>query len=414
MRSPAKALFFRRWLSVILAAVLLLGMAQVMPVAADAKSDLEQKLDNLEKKEKEIKNSLAAASSDLSASQQRKNLLDSQIDNVIQQITLLDNQLASLSSQITAKQTAITQAEADITAKEAAIQQTHDTLGERLRAIAKSGNMSALQRILNTENYTEYLLKTKAAECIAAYDQAAIDELESALADIQAQKKTLQSEKSGLEGKKNEVAALKTASDSKKKQLDTLYAAAQTEVNKLSSSISSYNQQLKATQEEIKKTDAAITALINSMGTSGKYDADWMYWPVPTVRAVSSHYGPRWGGLHRGLDVANGSIPIYGQNVVAAADGTVIYANSTSWWGGGYGYYVVVDHGLNKNGQIVSTLYGHCSAVTVSVGQKVTGGKTILGRAGASGNVSGPHLHFEVRLDGIQVNPWNYVRPNIN
>ena len=404
----------RRCFSLVLAAVLLLAMSYVMPVAADTKSDLEQKLENLEKKEKEIKNNLAEASSDLSASQQRKNLIDSQIDNVIQQISLLDNQLADLNSQITSKSAAIQKAEEDIAAKETAIADTHDTLGQRLRAIAKSGNMSALQRILNTENYTEYLLKSKAAECIAAYDQAAIDELEKALADIQAQKKTLQSEKADLESRKEKVSAIKASSDSKKEQLNTLYAAAQTEVNKLSSSVSSYNQQLKATQEEIEKTDAAIAALITSTGTTATYNAGWMYWPVPTVRAVSSHFGPRWGTMHRGLDIANGSIPIYGQNIVAAADGTVIYANSTSWWGGGYGYYVVVDHGRNASGQIVSTLYAHCSAVTVSVGQKVTGGKTVLGRAGSSGDVSGPHLHFEVRLNGSQVNPWNYVRPNIN
>ncbi len=405
---------FKRCLSLVLAMVLLLAMSHVMPVAADTKSDLEQKLESLEKKEKEIKNNLAAASSDLSASQQRKNLIDSQIDNVIEQITLLDNQLANLNNQITTKQAAIQKAEQDIAAKETAIKDTHDTLGQRLRAIAKSGNMSALQRILNTENYTEYLLKSKAAECIAAYDQAAIDELEKALADIRAQKKTLQSEKSGLESRKKEVSSLKTASDSKKNQLNTLYAAAQTEVNKLASSVSSYNQQLKATQAEIRKTDAAIAALITSTGTTGTYNASWMHWPVPTVRAVSSHFGPRWGTMHRGLDIANGSVPIYGQNVVAAADGTVIYANATNWWGGGYGYYVVVDHGRNANGQIVSTLYAHCSAVTVSVGQKVTGGKTVLGRAGSSGDVTGPHLHFEVRLNGSQVNPWNYVRPNIN
>ena len=130
----------KRWLSLALAAVLLLAMSNVMPVAADTKSELEQKLENLEKKEKEIKNNPAAASSDLSASQQRKNLIDSQIDNVIQQITLLDNQLANLNNQITTKQAAIKKAEQDIADKETAIRETHATLGQRLRAIAKSGN----------------------------------------------------------------------------------------------------------------------------------------------------------------------------------------------------------------------------------------------------------------------------------
>ncbi len=404
----------RRILAFGLTLVMLVTMAGLFPAAADTKSELEQKLDDLERKEQAIKNSLANVSSDLSASQNRKNLLDSQIDNVVGQITLLDNQLSKLNSQISQKKATIAKAEKDLIAKQEAIEETHETLGQRLKAIAKSGNMSAIQRILNTENYTEYLLKSKAAACIAAHDQAAIDQLEKELAAIAKQKKALQADKAELEKKKGEVSSLKSSSDGKKKQLDTLYAAAQTEVKKLSSSVSSYSQQLKATQEEIRKTDAAITALINSTTSTGKYDSKWMHWPVPTVRAVSSHYGPRWSGTHKGLDIANGSIPIYGQNIVAAASGTVIYANSSNWWGGGYGYYVVIDHGRNSSGQTVSTLYAHCSAVNVSVGQKVTAGKTVIGRAGSSGNVSGPHLHFEVRINGYPVNPWNYVRPNIN
>ncbi len=394
--------------------IMLASMMSGLTVAAETQSELEQQLAALEKKEKEIKTNLANASSDLSASQQRKNLLDSQIDNVVKQITLLDGQLSTLNGQIATINQQIEEAEANVAEKEAGIRATHQQLGERLRAIAKSGNTSALQRILGTGTYAEYLLKTKAAECIAAHDQAAIDALEAALLEIEQQKTALEAQRQEVAAKKDEVSQVKSTSDGKKKQLDTLYAAAQTEVKKLSSSVSSYNQQLKATQEEIRRTDQKIAELINSTGSVGQYNSEWMYWPVPTVRAVSSHYGERWGTMHKGLDIANGSIPIYGQNIVAAADGTVIYANSTSVWGGGYGYYVIVDHGRNSAGQIVSTLYAHCSAVNVTVGQKVTGGKTVLGRAGSTGNVSGPHLHFEVRLNGQQVNPWGYVRPNIN
>ena len=130
-----------------------------------------------------------------------------------------------------------------------------------------------------------------------------------------------------------------------------------------------------------------------------------MAWPVPTVRAMSSGYGYRWGKLHKGIDIANGPIPVYGENIVAADDGVVIYANASNWWGGGYGYHVIIDHGLDANGNRISTLYAHCSYVGVSVGQTVTKGQTVIGRAGDSGNVTGPHLHFEVRVNGVAVDP---------
>ncbi len=405
----------RRFLALGMALVLLTGMGGgALSVSAATKSELEQKLESLEKKAKEIENNLANTSKELSASQQRKNLLDSQIGNMKEQIDLLNEKLSNLNNKIAAKETAIKQASADITAKETAIEATHTALGQRLKAIAKSGNMSALQRLLNTENYTDYLLKAKAAECIADHDQAIMDELAAALEEIRQQKSKLEQEKKDIQSQQAEVKSLKSTSDKKKSKLDTLYAAAQSEVKKLSSSESYYEQQLAATKREIEKTDAAITALINSTGSTGNYNSRWMYWPVPTVRAVSSFYGDRWGTRHKGLDIANGPVRIYGQNIVAAADGTVIYANYTNSWGGGYGYYCIVDHGRNSKGQIVSTLYAHCSKMFARVGQKVTGGKTVLAQAGATGDITGPHLHFEVRLNGVQVDPWNYVRPNIN
>ena len=212
---------------------------------------------------------------------------------------------------------------------------------------------------------------------------------------------------------------LKKTSDSKKRQLDTLYSAAQTEVNKLQNTVSSYSDQLKKKQAEIEAADAAIRELITGTGTSGKYNQNMMYWPVPTVRAISSKFGPRWGTKHKGIDVANGPIPIYGENIVAAADGTVIAVNKTSSWGydwsAGYGYCLIIDHGKDSRGRIVSTMYAHCSKVFAYVGQKVKGGKTVIAQAGATGNVTGPHLHFEVRLNGVQVDPLDgYVSPRVN
>ena len=137
----------------------------------------------------------------------------------------------------------------------------------------------------------------------------------------------------------------------------------------------------------------------------GKYTNGTMFWPVPTVRNISSGFGSRWGTVHRGIDIANGSVPIYGEKIYAAESGTVIYSNYTSTWGGGYGYYCIVDHGLDSKGRRISTLYAHTSKMYARVGDKVTRGKTVLALAGDTGNVTGPHLHFEVRVNGVAVDP---------
>ena len=392
---------FHRIFAVLMSVLLLVSGSVVCTTSAATKAELDQKLENLKKQETQLKNQLADAKNDLTASQQRKNLIDSQIANAQQQIELLDSQVESVEAQIV-------KAESEIADKKAAIADTREKLGARMRAIAKRGNVSTMQMLLNTENYTDYLLKTKAMKLIAEQDQATIEAYEAEMAKISAEQDALEEKKATLE-------STRAASTSKKKELDKLYAAAQSEVRNLQSTVSGYNSQIAAKKKEMEATEREITKLIQNTASTGKYNAKMMYWPVPTVRAISSVFGERWGTVHRGIDIANGSIPIYGQNIVAAADGTVIYANSTSTWGGGYGYYCIVDHGLDSKGRSVTTLYAHCLVMYARVGQKVVGGKTVLAKAGSTGNVTGPHLHFEVRLNGLSTNPlYTYVDPKVN
>ena len=152
--------------------------------AAPTIDDLEAQLKDLQSQEKEIKNELASASSDLSSSKKRKQLLESQIDNAEKQIALLQQRIAATEAELADKEAEIAEAEDTILDLDISIAYTHERLGERLRAIAKTGNMSAIQRLLNTDNYEEYLLKSKAAECIAKQDQALMDKLEAAQEEV--------------------------------------------------------------------------------------------------------------------------------------------------------------------------------------------------------------------------------------
>ena len=117
-------------------------------------------------------------------------------------------------------------------------------------------------------------------------------------------------------------------------------------------------------------------------------------WIWPSRGGATSEFGPRWGRMHEGIDIGSGS----GSPIYAARDGIVSFAGKM----GGYGNLTLIDHGG------VVTAYAHQSRIGVGVGQRVNAGE-IIGAVGATGNVTGPHLHFEVRDNGQPRNPRNYL-----
>ncbi len=128
-------------------------------------------------------------------------------------------------------------------------------------------------------------------------------------------------------------------------------------------------------------------------GTTGSF-----IWPVPHTHNITSYMEWRWGRMHNGIDIAGGDD--YGQPIIASDGGIVTFAGND---GGGYGNYVMIDHG---NGYM--TVYGHASEICCETGQYVGQGETIA-LIGSTGNSTGPHLHFEVRLNGEYQDPLNYV-----
>lgn len=115
----------------------------------------------------------------------------------------------------------------------------------------------------------------------------------------------------------------------------------------------------------------------------------------PVSGVLTSRYGYRWGRTHTGIDIGAAS----GTSVKAAASGKVIF----SGWKGSLGKLVVISHG---NG--VQTYYGHCSSLLVSTGQSVSAGQ-VISKVGSTGRSTGPHLHFEIRVNGSAINPQSYI-----
>ncbi len=138
---------------------------------------------------------------------------------------------------------------------------------------------------------------------------------------------------------------------------------------------------------------AEASAPPSSAPSSAPPSAAGLIWPVNGP--ITSPFGWRWGRMHEGIDIGVG----YGTPIHSAASGAVVYAG----WLGGYGNLVVVDHGGG-----ISTAYGHQSALAVSSGQQVSQGQ-VLGYVGCTGHCFGPHLHFEVRINGSAVDPLGYL-----
>jgi len=173
----------------------------------------------------------------------------------------------------------------------------------------------------------------------------------------------------------------------------------------LSSSKARKRQQLASVEETkreylhevagISASSAQVTAQLQASGSSS-YDSSpsssGLIWPVNGP--VVSGFGMRWGRLHAGIDIAVG----YGTPIHAAASGTVIF----SGWMGGYGNFVIIDHGGG-----IATAYGHQSSIAVGGGSVSQG--QVIGYVGCTGHCFGPHLHFEVRINGTPVDPLGYL-----
>ena len=148
-----------------------------------------------------------------------------------------------------------------------------------------------------------------------------------------------------------------------------------------------------------KPVSEEITKGSNESITPAKGESTGQFiWPLPHTHNLTSLMEWRWGRMHNGIDIAGGDD--YGQPIIAADGGEVIWSGND---GGGYGNYVMIDHG---NGYV--TVYGHASELNCSTGDYVAQGD-VIAYVGSTGNSTGPHLHFEIRLDGEYQDPLNYV-----
>ena len=333
----------------------------------------------VESKIKEVKREKTARVKEL-------NKLNSELNAVQQTLDGINAEIASTEEQIAFTEMEIVNKQRDYDGRMA-------IFNLRLKEMYQYGEVNFLEVLLQSSSLSDFLTRFEYLKYIANNDKKLLDEVTALKDGLEEQKKSLDSMKVSLEAnKKNQMA--------KSAELATATQAQQQLVNQINSDLNAQFEILEDLEAESKAIARQIAAIQSK--SKGVTKAPGAYvWPCPSSRIITSEYGyrihPIQGTkiLHTGMDIGAKS----GSDIIAAAGGTVIMAQ----YYGGYGNCVIVDHGGG-----VSTLYAHMSKIGVSNGQSVSAGQSI-GKVGSTGNSTGPHLHFEVRVNGNTQNPRNYV-----
>ena len=362
--------------------------------SAATQSQLKSKQSQLESQAKNISAKLKNLKKSKAAAQDQLDLVNELVENLQTQITTVNNQ-------ITAANAEIKEIEEEIAAKDREIDKSKEKFKERMRAIYISGDMTGgLEVILCSDGVEEFISNTVYLEAMAKYDQGLIDELVNDKQGYQDKKSQVEEHKKEIDAQKIELAKKKTELDAQQKEAEEL-------MKQIKADEEAYKRKQAEIDLEMAKARAALDALINQNTANSQnteYYGGSFGWPTPGYKRITSPYGPRTYTLngkkvssyHRGIDIGAPS----GAKIAASNGGTVV---TSAYNAGGYGNYVILDHGGGK-----MTVYGHMSKRMVSVGQSVTKGQQI-GKVGSTGRSTGPHLHFEIRVNGTAVNPINYL-----
>jgi len=352
---------------------------------SDELADLNSQYDELKKQQDAVQQQINQASNDKAAALANKRNLNNQISLTQQQIGVLEEKIAVLAENIAEKEEEIAQLEEEIA-------QSYDQYKQRLAALYRAGNPTALGVVLGAENFSDFLMQSEMLKRMADHDQTLLDNLAADKAELEEKRAALNSEKEEQDAAKVEVETLKS-------QLNNQLSKTNTQIHNITALEAELQADKAAFQAKMAAIQAEIDDIYSQIQSNGDYVGGQLAWPVPGFRTITSEFGWRFGGsdYHTGFDISGSGVN--GKSIVAANSGTVVYVKyGTS----GYGRYLIVDHGGGY-----TTLYAHCSEILVEVGDYVSRGEAIA-KVGSTGWSTGPHLHFEVRVNGVAKNPRNY------
>ena len=382
----------KRWNKRLLALVLCIGVLAGMTTAAfgDEIADLNDRYAQLQKEADALQSKIDNAKTEKAKQEAIK-------EKTTQEIGIIRNQIAVLEEKIAALENEILRKEEEIDGLEESIDQNYDLFKKRMRAMYMAENTSMISLVLGAESFGDFLTTSEYLKRVAQHDQDLLDGLRQTLEDVE-------TAKAAVEADREDLADTKTEVEEKKRQLDAKLSSTIAEIQSIDQMEKEYLADIAAKQKEMKETQDEIDRIYAEMEEMEEFVGGTFMLPVPGYTYISSYYGWRFNGsdFHTGVDFTGANVN--GKKVVASNAGTITFTKSTYVPGVGYGKYIILDHGGGY-----STLYAHLSSINVSVGDYVKKGESIA-NVGSTGWSTGPHLHFEIRVNGKHTNPLPYLK----
>lgn len=383
---------------------------------AQAKTSSQSKLDKINQNIKEAQKELDSLDDQVAdkkaysdALMKKIDLLQDKLDALESNRDELQNEINAVQKRIDETQAEINKAEKEIEKKEQEFDGVYEEYCQRLRAMYISGNVSMLEVLLESGDISSILTRAEMVKSVSEQDSATLDDLMTKMEEINKEREELANnkiqlgkDKDSLNSRKQELQKSIDEYNSSKAELNAEVEECNAALASLDDKRSEVKETIDTNQEQKRQIEAEINNALSGSGSnkpgSGNYNPGTGQLAYPTsYRQISAGY-PNYsnGSYHGGVDWPCPT----GTAVHASDSGVVVIAKKLTY---SYGQYILIDHG---NG--LSTLYAHNSSLVVGVGDKVSKGQ-IIAYSGESGNATGPHVHFEVRLNGTRVNPMSYL-----
>ena len=357
----------KRIASFVLAAVMAVSVL-ALPVEqayADERQELEQALSDSEQKLKEYEKKIKALQADKNVALEKKMLLDQRNEVLKDQIKTVNKQIGVTGEEIE-----------KFEQKE---KEQYELFCRQVRQEEERGTVSYWSVLFKATSFADLLSRIDFINEVMDYNQRVMEELRVVRQQLEESKQRLVAQKATLDSKQKELEEQIAEADrivnefiATEAGLQAMHDAEEKEADRITEELEKFHEQ-----------NGDVSAGTSDPGTKSVLDG--LVWPSK-ARYITSPFGPDIGAA-------------YGTAVYAAQSGKVIQAG----WNGGYGYSVTISHGDG-----VTTLYGHLSSYSVRVGSSVARGQ-VIGKCGSTGISSGPHIHYEVRLNGKQINPLPYL-----
>ena len=352
-----------------------------------------ESLDELQNRKQELQNNIKDANNEISDIKIELTETLEKISELEGQIMEYNNSLSQISNDLKTTEAEIAETEAKLAVLESNYAEQKEAFQKRLVALYETGETKYLDVLLNSKSITSFVSNYYLIGEIASIDNDLLQTIEKEKIEIADIKAILDSKKADLKQQQETEERTLITLNNTKLQRDNYVLTLTEQEQEIRNDIKKYESEINSIESQIN--------LITSGLTGGEYSGGLFAWPVPGYYTITSPYGTRLHPIlktyrfHSGIDIGAPT----GAYIIAANSGTVVESRMM----GSYGNAVIIDHGGGY-----STLYGHGSELIAKPGDKVNRGDVIM-KVGSTGMSTGPHLHFEVRINGKTVNPIDYL-----